>query len=498
MPTWRSWWPLIVVLLLSGCFGGDDFWMGGSGPAAVYFPDDPRVLHGAWQLQLGSMEYPPLHRLSGDGQALLLWSNDRNPLHLANPEGEYLAHQPAIPFEGIHMAAFDRSRDTLVWFRAADDFRSVLVRQRAITGGPVHEMRVAMPPGRWFGIGYAVQGQLVIVSHTEADSDGLLYHQLDPVDGRYLSSLPLPPFLSPLRTFSGRAIVFQDWHFDVDLTHVIDTRQPDRIISFEQRSCDTDAVADLSESGRWLLYGGCGNDMFLLDLDQPEPRPQRLLWADARARPTFAFGSDEIVWFGVGGGIGRYDPASGERLDLELGPDAPAFFLHDWDYPPVWYADLGLLIYPATEGRLAVLHVDGGQVTSMQVLPHHWFEQAELDLVASDLSADGSRYSVSGELRSETGTFQLQGTVVSQRLHFYRPSPSASEPSLPSGEPSPPFAEETPNLPRVVFEIRATDAFGEHAFDLWAVTYQRGILDWWDVRITDPDDHQAWLRMSRP
>lgn len=501
---WRSMatWPgerpvlgalLLSIALLSGCFGQGPR-VRNPVPDAVPFPDDPRVLHGALTLRLDSLEYPPLHRLSSDGQAMLLGSNDRNPLHLRGADGLYRAHRPAIAFDLIHRAIFDRSSDTLTWYEPAEGYGAVLLRRQAISGGPPQEMEIAMPAGRVFGGLHAVQGRLLVFSHAQTDHDDVRYQVIDPADGSLLGTGTLPSYGSELGNHSGRAIGFHDWR--ADTLYVLDTRRLERLISLRQRPCGGDTVVDISHSGRWLLYGGCGEDMFLVDLDLPEPQARRLPWADARARPTFAEGNDEIVWYGIEGGIDRYDPATGERMPFELAEDAPTPSPWDWHYPPMWYADLGLLVYRSEQHRLAVMQVEGDRATTLQLLPRVWFEEAELELVASEVEANGIRYRLNGELRSGAQTFELTGTVTSLGLHVYHPSPIA-DPTA-SHPAAGPAGLEPATSPHALLEANVHDSAGQHLFRLNGITFDREAGAAWHIVFVDPDDHEGIASLLRP
>ncbi len=489
MPIKPSLWPLLGVLLLAGCFGGDDFWMGGGGPVPVYFPDDHRVLHDDWQIWPNRAGEAPRHAMAGDGQAIMVWAHARNPLHLGDGEGGFQSHEPAIDFGDFRDGQFDRHRDTLVSFILPDHPqlpRSLTVRQRPMTGGAISELRLSMPTGRLALEGYAVQGQLLVLSEDEEGQRRL--EDFDPGDGRHLGSRPLPHGPLGLRNGSDRAIGFLDYL--AERLHVVDTRQPERILSFSRSACGAQTETDLSQSGRWLMVVGCGSDVYLLDLEQAEPTLLRLPWVDHRAGPTFAHEADEIVWYGLDGHIGRLDLASGARIDIPLDAAQLAFSEEDWRLSPVWYADLGLLVYQEGRNRLLVARIEDGQIASWQILPRLWLERGELSLVASDLSEDGMSYRVTGELVTESQTFGIEGTVVSDRVHFYRPSPG-TQLSI-----AQPIAQPPSQQRQLVFEASLSDETGQHVLDLRAVAYSH-FDTIWSVVVTDQLGDQTDMTLSR-
>lgn len=463
------------------------FWLGGGSGTAVYFPDDHRILHGDWQLRLDPLAGHQRHALSGDGQALLVWAKEHSPLYLAEDEGGFVPRTPIVDFGDLIEGQFDRSRGTLVTYNdvytaGVFDPRTLAVRERPMIGGPVRQTLLTILPGRRHGHLHAAHGRWLVVTRDALSDEPEQYLEaFDAEDGSHLGSLPLSRRHGQMETISDRAIVLLDRH--IDTVSVVDVRQPDQMVSFDQQGCDWSSVADLSESGRWLMLSGCDGGVHLVDLQQPQLTSEPLPWIDPQDHPAFAHGADQLVWYGTDGHIGRLDLVSGTLSDIHLGEDQPGFADEPSRAPPAWYADLGLLVYQETRNRLVVAWVQDGLLISSQLLPRLWPELAELSFVASDLSADGFSYRVSGELRIEEQTFDLEGTVVSDRVHYYRPSPTSVTPASMNR--------------KVVFNARAIDGSGIHAFNLTA-TALSSFEARWILVLTDRAGYQVAMTLSRP
>lgn len=448
-------------------------------------PTDHRVLHGDWQLRPTLQRgWRRFHAISRDGQAILVWADPSTPLHLADDAGVFHPRTPALDFSDFLEADLDRDRDMLVRFDRGDRSSTAIVIQRPMRGGPDHETLLDLPSDRQFRSGRAMQGRWLIFSSVLVgeDSYGTMLDVFDPDDGSLLGSLSVPSYGWELEARSDRVIGLAD---SIGRTiRVIDPRRPDRLFAIVlEEGCGPSSSIDLSDSGRWLLLGDCEGETHLVDLEASEPTPQPLPWTEDHPAPAFAHGAEQVVWYGDDGHIGRYDLQGGVRDDIRLGDDLPPFFEPAWRKPPTWYADLGLLLYQETYNRVTVTRVEDDLGASAQVIPSYWVEHAELSLEAFDLSESGFSYDVRGEFRVGAQVYGLEGVVVSNRLHYYRPSPYLGVSSY--------------VRPSLSFEAMVTDESGQLVFHLSASNESKHEAIWVAI-LSDLDGHQAYLTLARP
>lgn len=403
--------PLLLLLLLTACTRYPP-------PVAVSFPDDPRVLHGEWvmdlreDVEISSHLYLPHHDL------LLAWGwrgeSSRGWQHTSDLEWTEI---DADVFQDLQASAYDSVLDAFVTFRLGSSEGTASIT--TLPDGTRTRVSIDLPADVIPRASAVGSGRLFLYGH-KVDSGPRLYWW-DAVTGDAGGSISVHSAQEGMRrSQNGRILSF--WSFRHGIVQVVDTAAPEKTKSFRLGICGTLNLAEASSDGRWFALNECGGRISVVDLHAATPvRAATGLSGAGRAR--FADDSAELVFANESGVIRSFNPVSREIQTLYTVPEA------DWRSDN-FYQDPSLnrasdrLTVLSGDGHILTMEVGTGAVTR---LPELAVGTVRLQLSASDLQNHHySSYDITGTAHwpVELGNEQelaVTGRVNSDGLHKYRP-----------------------------------------------------------------------------
>ena len=411
-----------AALLLAGCPGQP-------APAAVPFPDDPRVLHGPWRVVVtGLLEGASDLVYASRAGVLVVWFPDGPRAFRVGPDAAW----SEVDSAWRAAVAPDQVDPTLEAFVSLELAGSALrIRVTPLDGGPVTVAEVALPAGhvlvavaRGSGRGFALT------------RDGAGGHHLtwgDAVSGtlvgtRAVASAPDGMLVSS----NGRMLAL--WDLRGRRVTLVDTAEPEVSRDLGLGACRGNRVSEASGDGRWFLYADCFGNLRLADL-AAATLGSFALGVGHLGHAAFADDTSEVVWVDAQGVVHAFDPVSGARAELvRLDGDAWQG-LDPWDRRVVVRRSADLLAVLTGRGTVRVGGLAGSPASTMATeLPIFTLAGAALDLIAGPIDMSGA------DAYEFTGTFTaygvgvtgeplpLEGRVLAPGLHRYLPAPAVAPP----------------------------------------------------------------------
>jgi hypothetical protein len=398
-------------------------------PVRVPFPDDPRVLHGAWEARTEGL-FDVVHRavLGSGGDTLLLWSYGHAWRYEHGAPDTWIA-QPFANADDLRAAAHDPVIDALVGVSV--DGNVVEARAIAVANGSATVVQVDVPAGE--DVTDTAVGSGRVFALTRDDSGTRRLRWWNAMTGADAGAVIVPNFRDGVRvSANGRTLSF--WDLSSAIVRVVDTADPTALRAIQLGLCRSNYLGEASEDGRWFAYADCLDRVFLVDLTRIQDG-SRATGVKVAGPTMFARGSSELVWRSADGPVRAYDPTSGTITTvLDVGQ------LEDPEFD-VWN---DTLVLDRTHGRL-VAGVAGGRVRVADLatpgsavdLPELAVAKVSMILEATNLGAvlpagtGPSDYEFHGTADVTGVPYEVRGQVVADRLHEYVPDPALTTQALP-------------------------------------------------------------------
>jgi hypothetical protein len=412
----------VLLFLLAGCQRWDP-------PAVVSFPDDPRVLHGDWDLHVTGVWGDTVNDfvLGPDAQRLVLRTSMTTQAFTADAAGDW-AETDAAAFAGLGSAHYDATIDAFVRIRL--DGAASRVRTIPLGGGAATEAGISLPAG-YSVLGTAIgSGRSFVLARPPTGHPELFWW--DSLTGNFGGQLALPRMRDGMKVSANGSII-SFWDLHTYGVQVLRTADPARLHEVRLQRCRSNGLSEGSADGRWFAFATCAGNVHVVDLANPAAG-SKALGIKLSGSPRFAANSPEFVWPDAGGRIHSHDVESGVRqvVFTLTGPEVREDY-HLSYVLPYLDRDANLLAVITGVGQLRLQQLDAaGQAAHLPALE---FAQARLLLTASDVrsGADFSRYSATGTLEVAGELLPAEGRVYSHRLHAYRPAALETQAAPPPG-----------------------------------------------------------------
>lgn len=347
-------------------------------PVDVAYPNDPRVLNGAWQVHVAGLA-----------------SSVRDLVYA--PEAHRL----------------------VAWF---DGRPATVVAVSVPTGHTV--LSVARGSGRSFAL----------------SRDGAGSHHLtwwDSVLGtfggtRHVGAVPDGMHASS----NGRVLAL--WDVRGYRATLVDTAAPAVVRTLRLGVCRSNGVTEASADGRWFLLADCVGNLRIADL-AADDLGSTAIGIRLSDRVAFALDGTDIVWIGSDRVVHAFDAASRERTQLARLEDAdPVEAFDRWRRHLVVHHAANLVAVATANGMVYTAGLDdAAALRPAAMLPALELSGADLDLTAAPIDPEGADgYGFAGTFTASgagaTGdAWPLTGYVDARDLHRYLPTgpaPSALPP----------------------------------------------------------------------
>lgn len=402
---------LVPLLLLVSCYRHP--------PAVpVSFPDDPRVLHGEWEMDLRLLDWAASHHLYLPHHELLLtWSSES--VRGWQQTADEWTEVPADAFTGLDSAAYDPVLDAFVTFRLGNGAGTATVI--SLPDGVRAQVGIDLPVDVTPLDSTAGSGNLFVFGQGTSSNPRLYWW--DAKTGEPGGSIALQRTTEGMqRSSNGRLLSF--WNFWTGTVQVVDMASPGTPKEFRLAFCRATGLAEASSDGRWFALRECNDRISIVDLHAATPvRAATGLASDGFV--SFADDSAELLSVGESGLVRSFDAVSREMQALYTVPE------DDRPWSP-YSQHLSLnrsadsLTVLSAYGNVLMVDLEVGDVTTR--LPEPVTGTVRLQLTASNLRNEArySYYELSGTAQwpAELGEAEeiiATGSVTSYGLHNYRP-----------------------------------------------------------------------------
>lgn len=409
--TGRLFGLMACLLLLAACYRYPP-------PVAVSFPDDPRVLHGEWAMDLRLRQPGFDSYLHLPNRAMLITWNQRSArVFLQDASGEGHEQPDASTFDGLSPATFDDSLNAFMRLNVGAE--SATVQTVPVGGEPAPTpVQFNLPAELQVSSRHIGTGRVYLIGRTGA---GMEVHWWNSQTGEHEGQHTVNAPHGVQTSSNGRIISF--WNVDGGRVQVLDTANPAELKTVRLGICRSNGTAEASGDGRWFVISDCRARFELIDLQAAEPR--RMGTGFGRAGPArFADDSNEFIWLDSAGVISSFDPLSRERQVLFTIPDMESYFHGRISLN----RSAGLLSVLDPDGRILLVDVASGAIESE--LPEPVTATIRLDLVADNIDNTYPRhssYEVTGSAEPPASlnlpaSLEVAGTIYSSGLHEYTPA----------------------------------------------------------------------------
>lgn len=469
---------LAAVVTLAAC--GDPW----PPPTPVSFPDDPRVLHGEWDVHL--REEPPLINefLLPDEELLITWAGPTAYAYSPDAEGAWVPRD-AAQWDGLGTALFDPDLQAFVGLTRMGG--TVTATVTPLAGAPATSVAFDVPAGLLIEDMAAASGLAFILGRT---GSGYRVHWWNALTGAAGGSHAVGNASYGMSVSSnGRMLIF--WNPGDRLVRVLDTADPELLITFGPRGdCLSNGLGEVSADGRWLAVADCDDAVRVYDLHEPETHwvATGVTWRLGGTR--FADDSPELVWIDEGGHVRSYDVTDHSTRLLHQLAEPGQDPYGNWYWLSLSRAT-GMLAVVVYGGRTFLHDVEADE--PLAALPELAGGTARLSLTASGLVTGHreSRYVISGTASMPAGLgwpelMNVSGEVYGARLHDYRPA----------AEPGPtPLSLPPPSMSGYATLAAMDDAM---TFQLWFGTYDRDATEFRGALVPGAGDDRYDALLRRP
>ncbi len=393
-------------------------------PAEVPYPDDPRVLKGAWQVEVIGLESPAsdLIYAPAAGRLIAWFPEGPRTFQLDEPLGW---REIDVDWAGpVSPGSYDPALEAFVAIELARAVPRVQVTP--IDGGPASHAAVALPAGHTPVSVARGSGRAFALTRDGAGSHHLTWW--DAVSGAAGGTRPVGAVPDGMRASSnGRVLAL--WDVRGSRATLVDTAAPDGTRTLRLGICRSNGLTEASADGRWFLFVDCFGNLRIADL-----AAESLAWSSIGVkqlgRVAFALDGAEIVWLGEDGVVHALDAASRERTELARLENAMPLDTFDrWFRHLVVHRATNLLAVITGSGMVHTVGLPGAVAARPAVeLPALDLSGAALDLTVTPIDAGGADgYEFGGTFTASgagaTGaTWPLTGRVDSSRLHRFLPT----------------------------------------------------------------------------
>lgn len=399
-------------------------------PDQVPFPDDPRVLHGSWEMVvtglLGSVD---AFYLDAKAENLVMWESSAPArAYQADGAGDYL-EVDASAFTSLLGRHFEPTLDAVVSLVRSGS--SVSIRVVPLAGAAATNNVVGIPTGTTVRELAAGSGRAFMLLERAGGEQELQWW--DSLTGEHGGTLALPLYSDGVHfTANGRAVLL--WDLDGWLVRVIDTADPGQLLTVGLGACRSEGTGEVSVDGRWFVFANCLGELQVADLSNLAAGSSPL-GVKRGGGLAFAADSSELVWIDTGGAVRALDVATRQQqVLLEVSDEEKVRLDLEWAWwqPPL-YLNRGaeLLAMTKDDGRVTLIGV-GSQPTSV-ALPRPEFDVATLEVVA--VPGEGwpdfnQYYTFSGSADIAGDSLLIAGSVGAPGIHDYVPSHAGLEPQI--------------------------------------------------------------------
>jgi hypothetical protein len=392
-------------------------------PAIVSFPDDPRVLHGDWDLRVtGLWDEVTDFVVTSGAERLILWIDSMAQAFEADGAGGWTSVDAGI-FDGLGSQDYDATIPAFVMPRL--DGPALHLRVIPLDGSPAVETTVTLPEG------YSREGTAIGSGRSfllaRAATGGRQLFWWDSLTGAFGGQVAIPDMY--IMTVSGNGSTISFWELDhatkIGYVHIVATAAPTRVHTLSQGTCSRSGFSESSADGRWFVFEDCRDYLHLADLTTPEAG-SRATGIKRESGVRFAIDSPELLWMDSAGQISSYHVESEAReVLLQLTGQERLGKVEARSLKPHLERAEDLLAVVSGRRFLRLQRLSS-PVETVE-LPALDFTRASLDLTASarvGSMATAEAYDVSGTFEVAGETLVAEGSVSSDRLHEYRPAAS--------------------------------------------------------------------------
>jgi hypothetical protein len=396
-------------------------------PVDVPYPDDPRVLNGAWQVHVTGLASsvrdlvyaPAAHRL-------VAWF-DATPHTFEFDEDSWREVDVAWPAP----VSADEYDPTLEAFVAVELVRAdPRIRVVPIDGRPATVAAVSVPAGHTVLSVARGSGRSFALTRDGAASHHLTWW--DSVSGATGGTRSVGAVPDGMRASSnGRVLAL--WDVRGYRATLVDTAAPDVVRTLRLGVCRSNGVTEASADGRWFLLADCVGNLRIVDLaaDGLESTAIGIRLSD---RVAFALDGTDLVWIGADRVVHAFDAASWERTQLARLEDAdPVEAFDRWHRHLIVHHAANLVAVATVNGMVYTAGLDvAAAPRPAAMLPALELSRADLDLTVAPIDPEGADgYGFAGTFTASgagaTGdAWPLTGYVYSRDLHRYVPTDPAT------------------------------------------------------------------------
>ena len=402
-------------------------------PAEVPFPDDPRILNGAWQVDVTGLATPASDLVyAPEAGRLVAWFHG-TPRTFELDEGLGWREIDVAWAGPVTPGTYDPFLEAFV---AVEIERAdPRIRVTPIDGGPTSVATVTMPAGHTPVSVARGSGRAFALTRDGAGSHHLTWW--DAASGaaggtRHVGAVPDGMHASS----NGRVLAL--WNLRGSRATLVDTAAPDLARTLRLGTCRGNGLTEASADGRWFLLADCFGNMRIADL-AAESLGSSALGVKQQGRVAFALDGAEIVWLGVDGVVRAFDAASREWAELaRLEDTKPLDWFDRWYRHLVVHRATNLLAVITSSGMVHTVGLPGAATPRPAAeLPALDLSGAALDLTVAPIDASGAdTYEFHGTFTASgagaTGeTWPLTGHVYSNGLHHYLPTDPPVTPAAP-------------------------------------------------------------------
>jgi len=403
-------------------------------PAEVPFPDDPRVLNGAWQVFVTGLASPASDLVYAPAAGrLIAWFSEEPRTFQFDEELGW--HEIAVAWAApVTPGAYDPALEAFVAVELAR--ADPRIRVTPIDGRPASVAAVTMPAGHTPVSVARGSGRAFALTRDGAGSHHLTWW--DAVSGaaggtRHVGAVPDGMHASS----NGRVLAL--WDVRGYRATLVDTAAPDLARTLRLGMCRGNGLTEASADGRWFLLADCVGNLRIADL-AAESLGSSPIGVKQQGRVAFALDGAEIVWLGENGVVHALDAASRERVELaRLEDTKPLDWFDRWYRHLVVHRATNLLAVITSSGMVHTVGLPGAATPRPAAeLPALDLSGAALDLTVAPIDASGAdTYEFHGTFTASgagaTGeTWPLTGHVYSNGLHHYLPTdPTVAPAALP-------------------------------------------------------------------
>lgn len=251
-----------LLVLLAACYRYPP-------PVAVSFPDDPRVLHGEWLMDVRLLEpdvrsfkYVPAHGL------LLAWSDEAVYGWQRQPDGSWL-EADAAAFAGVRPADYDAALDAFIRF-TVNGSGSASVTLVTMPDGAREQVSFSLPAGVTVLNTATGAGRVFVHGRTAASGTRMWWWDARTGEAGGSTAVRNAPD-GMKRSRNGSALSFWDLSTLGKGVQVIRTAAPETTVEFSLGICRTTGTGEASTDGRWFAVHECSDRISLADLAAANP-----------------------------------------------------------------------------------------------------------------------------------------------------------------------------------------------------------------------------------